>query len=161
VTQCEPHQWVERITARLQGRAVTAPPSLEVLRPAVATALQGYRQDGQLENNPLTRLTLVRARARASVGEEGPSGVAEALRAVLREALDELAQGHGPNLFRHGAEEARVLRLAYVERLGSHERAMERLGLPRTTYYRRLRAGFDHLAATLIAWESLNKRPTG
>ncbi|MGE5587734.1 MAG: DUF1492 domain-containing protein [Clostridia bacterium] len=43
--------------------------------------------------------------------------------------------------------------MAYIERAGSHERVMERLGLPRTTYYRRLRRALRNLASILLSLE--------
>lgn len=110
---------------------------------------------------PSARLSSVRARTRALTEEGVPSGTVDALRATLEEALDDLEQGRKPHFFRHGAEEARVLRLAYVDRVGSHERVMERLGLARTTYYRRLQAGLDHLAAILATREPFDNRSAG
>ncbi|MGE5586625.1 MAG: DUF1492 domain-containing protein [Clostridia bacterium] len=45
------------------------------------------------------------------------------------------------------------MRLAYIDRAGSHERVMERLGLPRTTYYRRLRRALHNIASIVASLE--------
>ncbi|RUS43884.1 ATP-binding protein [Cohnella sp. AR92] len=49
----------------------------------------------------------------------------------------------------------RILRLFYIERIGSHENVASRLGLPMSTYYRYLKKAFSRLAEELFPFSSL------
>ncbi|WP_308637844.1 ATP-binding protein [Paenibacillus silvisoli] len=46
----------------------------------------------------------------------------------------------------HEQLQERILRLFYLERIGSHEMVAQRLGMPMTTYYRHLKKGIRQLA---------------
>ena len=71
---------------------------------------------------------------------------AESVRQLFRDLIDR-AFGHST------AERAlrRVLEVGYLEPDGGHARAMRRLHLSRTTYFRRLREATDRLTARLQA----------
>ncbi|MDI6870783.1 MAG: AAA family ATPase [Bacillota bacterium] len=144
--------WLDKVWASAAGTRSAAQPVVE--RSTVAEALRHFWEDAWLEGSPLARLNSVQARLGSSGGERNPRSLAEAVRAMLDEALTRLRRGEGCRSFRFGEEEERLLRLAYLERLGSHERVMERLGLARTTYYRRLRSALGHLVDVLASVDS-------
>jgi hypothetical protein len=74
-----------------------------------------------------------------------PSPGAEAVRSMVEAALDRAAANCGPE---QGLA-LRAVRLAYLERMGSHERAADALHVSRSTFYRLLHRGVALVADAL------------
>jgi hypothetical protein len=108
----------------------------------VKLALEDLYRPASLAQSPLVRLRCI----------DPDTGVASGLRALLLRLLDELRQAGQAR----DREAAALLRSYYVKRVGSHEVIAERLGLPRTTFYRRLRHGLELLAGRIRVTEALN-----
>lgn len=123
----------------------------EVLTRQVKLALEDLYRHDSLAQSPLVRLRCV-----PHGGGQGPGSWA-GLRAVLLRLLDEL-QHAGPARDR---EAAALLSSYYVKRVGSHEIVAERLGLPRTTFYRRLNHGLSMLASRIRVAEAESGTETG
>ncbi len=103
----------------------------EVLTGQVKLALEDLYRPASLAQSPLVRLRCVR-----------PGAGAVALRTLLLRLLADLGRTAQPR----DREAAALLGSYYVKRVGSHEVIAERLGLPRTTFYRRLSRGLELLA---------------
>lgn len=103
----------------------------EVLATQVKLALEDLYRPSSLAQSPLVRL--------------GCAGSAAGLRALLLRLLEDLGQAGRAR----DREAAALLISYYVKRVGSHEVVAQRLGLPRTTFYRRLHHGLALLAARI------------
>jgi hypothetical protein len=114
----------------------------DVLVAQVKLALEDLYRPASLAQSPLVRLRCI----------DPDAGLAAGLRALLLRLLDELRQAGQAR----DREAAALLRSYYVKRAGSHEIVAERLGLPRTTFYRRLRHGLELLADRIRVTEALN-----
>lgn len=124
--------------------------------------LRHFWNDEKLEHSKMSRLRVVTGRLAsrdmlAKTGETATAtpaaAVPDAIRSVLRDSLALLAQGTGRFAFRSGADQAKLICLVYIDRAGSHERVMERLDLPHTTYYRRLRTALQNIASIVASLE--------
>jgi hypothetical protein len=113
----------------------------------VKLALEDLYRPATLARSPLVRLRCV----------DPDAGPAAGLRALLVRLLDEL-RNTGQLRDR---EAAVLLGSYYVKRVGSHEVIAERLGLPRTTFYRRLHRGLELLAERIRVTEALTVTATG
>lgn len=162
LTRKSAHSWMSEVLGREQGTAEAVLSHQEMIQ-EVVSCLRHFWDDEKLEHSKMARLHAVadrlgRTDMHGGTGEASACTVPGAIRSVLRDALTLLAQGTGRFAFRFGTEEAKLIRLAYIDRVGSHERVMERLGLPRTTYYRRLRQALRNLASILAALEDEQER---
>lgn len=162
LTKKSVHSWINEVLGREQGAAEAALSHREMIQDVVS-CLRHFWDDEKLEHSKMARLRAVAGRlgrtdTHGGTGETSASAVPVVIRSVLRDAISLLAQGTGRFAFRFGMEEAKLIRLAYIDRVGSHERVMERLGLPRTTYYRRLRQALRNLASILAALEDEQER---
>lgn len=141
--------WVQR---SLNLSASDSPLDLvpdDVLAGQVKLALEDLYRPASLAQSPLVRLRCVAAGS----GGHGVAG----LRALLLRLLDDLrASGQARD-----REAAALLVSYYVKRVGSHEVVARRLGLPRTTFYRRLRHGVDLLARRIRITEAQNAAAGG
>ncbi|MCR4402777.1 MAG: DUF1492 domain-containing protein [Firmicutes bacterium] len=161
LTKKSARAWMNEVLGRQEGPQRETLSQQELLQ-EVVLCLRHFWNDRKLEHSRMAHLGVV-ARRLARPGESGkadgestdsiPASLPAAIRSVLKGALDILAQGTGRFAFRFGAEEAKLVRMAYIDRVGSHECVMERLGLPRTTYYRRLRQALRNLATILASLE--------
>jgi hypothetical protein len=137
--------WTERALAHdFVPRATTHAPAMLVLSQqdftdAVRQALRDLHEPALLAKNPLQRARLVRDRV------EGDAADAAALAALLREAIDSLR--------RHPRDDKRLAAVerTYVNPAPSQEVAAELLGLPFSTYRRRLTQGVERIVAWM--WE--------
>lgn len=112
----------------------------EVLAAQVKLALEDLYRPASLAQSPLIRL-----------GCAGPAtGRATGLRALLLRLLDDLGKADRAR----DREAAALLISYYVKRVGSHEIVARRLGLARTTFYRRLHHGLALLAARIRVTEA-------
>jgi hypothetical protein len=119
----------------------------DVLAGQVKLALEDLYRPASLEQSPLVRLHCI-----------GPgAGRASGLRGLLLGLLEELSHSGQAR----DREAAALLRSYYVKQAGSHEVVAERLGLPRTTFYRRLRHGLELLATQIRVTEALSVTPAG
>jgi hypothetical protein len=113
----------------------------------VKLALEDLYRPAALGRSPLVRLRCV----------DPDAGPAAGLRALLLRLLDEL-RNTGQVRDR---EAAVLLGSYYVKRVGSHEIIAERLGLPRTTFYRRLHHGLELLAERIRVTETVSGTESG
>jgi len=104
---------------------------------AVREALAHWRDAGAF-----TACALMRARLAADFADP-----VRELRALLRQAVDELAQDP------RGVRAREALTAGYFSGAPTQEAAARRLGLPYGTYRRHLRQGLDLLCAALWQWE--------
>lgn len=153
--------WLAEMLGQGEAPRATSLSYQEIVQETVF-CLRHLWDDEKLELSKMSRLRVVadRLARRDTPGKAGdattgerPAAVPDAIRSLLKDAIALLAQGTGRFAFRSGADQARLIRLAYIERAGSHERMMERLGLPRTTYYRRLRRALHNIAAIVASLE--------
>jgi hypothetical protein len=127
--------YVERLLGlRPDPVGVDAMPAAE-LHDAVKVALENLYDLTELRHSPLTRLR------RLQSATDPPA----TLRDLLMDAIRDLQSFPSGQQREAGA----LLRDVYIRRLASHEIVAQRLGLPRTTYYRRLRQGIEALATWL------------
>ncbi len=119
----------------------------DVLAGQVKLALEDLYRPASLKQSPLIGLRCV------GPGADRVSG----LQGLLLRLLGELSHSGQAR----DREAAALLRSYYVKRVGSHEVVAQRLGLPRTTFYRRLRHGLELLAAQIRVTEALSVTPTG
>jgi len=115
----------------------------EVLVGQVKLALEDLYRPASLALSPLVRLRCI----------DQDTG----LRGLLLRLLDELRQAGRPR----DREAAALLSSYYVKRAGSHEIIAERLGLPRTTFYRRLHHGLELLTERIRVADALGGTETG
>ncbi|HHY33714.1 MAG TPA: ATP-binding protein [Firmicutes bacterium] len=153
--------WLAEMLGQEEAPRATSLSFQEIVQETVF-CLRHFWNNEKLELSKMSRLRIVAHRlartytpekAGAATAGERPAAVSDAIRSLLKDAIALLAQGTGRFAFRSGADQARLIRLAYIERAGSHERMMERLGLPRTTYYRRLRRALHNIAAIVASLE--------
>jgi hypothetical protein len=126
--------WIDSIVA---GRPLPQTLAVEDVVREVQAALLNWSDDAKLEVSPLVAIATSR--------DPGSDKPADAVRALISEALARA---------RAGASEDRelafrALELAYLERTVSHERAAERLGVSRSTFYRLLKRGTAAVVAAL------------
>jgi len=119
----------------------------DVLVGQVKLALEDLYRPASLARSPLVRLRLL----------DQDAGLASGLRALLLRLLAELRHTGQPR----DREAAALLESYYVKRVGSHEVIAERLGLPRTTFYRRLHRGLQLLAERIRVTEALTATAGG
>lgn len=105
------------------------------LQDAVKTALENLYNRTELRHSPLIQLRALQSAA------DPPATLRGMLIQAIRELEDSPSGQH--------CEAAALLYDIYIRRLASHEIVAQRLGLPRTTYYRRLRQGIQALAIWL------------
>jgi hypothetical protein len=122
----------------------------------VKLALEDLYRPASLARSPLVRLRCIdQGCIDQGCIDQGcvarDAGLAAGLRALLLRLLDELRNTGQPR----DREAAALLGSYYVKRVGSHEVIAERLGLPRTTFYRRLHRGLELLAERLRVTEAL------
>ncbi|MDT0630233.1 ATP-binding protein [Rubrivirga sp. S365] len=145
-----PAEWLDGLAGQSPDRA-PAPPALDAadalvvlsegdFADAARRALKAYARPHRLADNPLLRSRLVRERG----GDE-----VEALRALLREAAEELRAGV------RDVPYFRALQATYLDPEPTQAAAAERLGLPFSTFRRHLGRGVDHVV------EALWRRETG
>jgi hypothetical protein len=127
--------WIEAI---MVGREPPRALSADELEQAIQDALAHWRDDARLAASTLARSTLA---ARLAPQAHG----AEAVRRVLRQALDNAAADATPDL----ALAYRAVEGAYLARTASHEQIAEELAVSRTTFYRLLRRGVQGLGQAL------------
>lgn len=113
----------------------------------VKLALEDLYRPASLARSPLVRLRCI----------DQDADLASGLRALLLRLLGELRDTSQPR----DREAAALLGSYYVKRVGSHEVIAERLGLPRTTFYRRLHHGLGLLAERIRVAEALIATPSG
>ena len=139
-------RWLDRRVAQelfgTQAQPVGAAPELAVLSreefdTAVRGALGAYGRTDLIGTNPLARSRLV--------ADQGDAPAADALRAVLVEAVDTLAQDA------RSARLHRVLATTFFHGVPTREAAAERLSLPLSTYRRHLARGIEQVCDQL--WE--------
>lgn len=75
----------------------------------------------------------------------GGESLASAIRRLILESLDSMAESSEEDKVFE-----RILRLAYIQKIGPHETVAVRLKLPISTYYRYLKKSFDRLAIHLL-----------
>ena len=109
--------------------------------------LEDLYRPASLARSPLVRLRCI----------DQDADLASALRMLLLRLLDELRDTGQPR----DREAAALLGSYYVKRVGSHEVIAERLGLPRTTFYRRLHRGLGLLAERIRVKEALSTTASG
>lgn len=114
----------------------------DVLVGQVKLALEDLYRPASLAQSPLVRLRCI----------DPGTGLASGLRALLLRLLGELRHAEQAR----DREAATLLASYYVKRVGSHEVIAQRLGLPRTTFYRRLHHGLELLAGRIRLTEALN-----
>ncbi|HEX6523640.1 MAG TPA: AAA family ATPase [Streptosporangiaceae bacterium] len=117
----------------------------DVLFGEVKLALEDLYRPTSLGESPLVRLRCIDP-------ADGPG-----LRALLLRLLDGLQQAEPAR----DREAAALLAAYYVKRVGSHEIIAQRLGLSRTTFYRRLSRGLELLAEQIRMTEALGGTETG
>ncbi len=117
----------------------------DVLTGEVKLALEDLYRPASLAESPLVRLRCI-----------DPAD-ALGLRALLLRLLDDLRRAGSIR----DREAAALLGSYYVKRVGSHEIIAERLGLPRTTFYRRLSRGLELLADRIRMAETHSGTETG
>jgi hypothetical protein len=117
----------------------------DVLTGEIKLALEDLYRPASLAESPLVRLGCV------------DTANASGLRALLLRLVDELRQAEPAR----DREAAALLAAYYVKRVGSHEVIARRLGLPRTTFYRRLGHGLELLAVRVRMAEALGGTETG
>lgn len=127
--------WLMRFIAPSEEpvRSGPSPVSRTAFDQAVREALAHWRDTGAF-----AACALMRARLAADLGN--PVGE---LRALLRQAVDDLAQDP------RGARAREALTAGYFSGAPTQEAAARRLGLPYGTYRRHLRQGLDLLCASL------------
>jgi len=103
---------------------------------SVRRALRDYHDPAALGASPLLR-------SRVTADAAGGSGGAADLQALLRDAVERLAQ------FERGGKFRRAVWHTYIEPAGSQERAAERLGIPFNTYRYQLARGLEQIVAEL------------
>lgn len=130
--------WVEAALG-IEAPLTRRPASFAERTPQVKAAFERLYSE-QLAESPLTELRAVRGRS---------DDAAQDLRAVLIATVGELEASGS----RRDREAAAVLRAYYVRQVGTHDTVAERLGLARTTFYRRLRLGLELVARRLIVEE--------
>jgi hypothetical protein len=148
--------WVQRLLNLPEQESLLDLVPDDVLVGQVKLALEDLYRPGSLARSPLVRLHCINQdrtdQGRTDQGRvDHDAGQAAGLRALLLRLLAEL---------RHTAaardrEAAALLESYYVKRVGSHEVIAERLGLPRTTFYRRLHRGLQLLAERIRVTEAL------
>jgi hypothetical protein len=119
----------------------------DVLVGQVKLALEDLYRPASLARSPLVRLRCI----------DQDAGLTSGLRALLLRLLAELRHTGQPR----DREAAALLESYYVKRVGSHEVIAERLGLPRTTFYRRLHRGLRLLAERIRVTEALTATAGG
>ncbi len=143
-----PAAWIERMSRQEVGATPTAPvddPSGTLVlseaefAAAVRQALRDYTRPDRLRDNPLLRCRLVSTRR----GDAGADGPVEALRQVLKEAVDVLGQVPADRRLQ------RVLVRAYLSPAPSLERAAEVLEMPSSTFRRLLTTAVGRVAGEL------------
>jgi hypothetical protein len=105
---------------------------------AVRDALNSWRRPGEIAANPLTRARLT---------AETRTEPAEALRQLLVEAVESLAQDPRTEHLR------RAVATAFFRAVPTQEAAAERLGLPPSTYRRHLALGLEQVCDVLWSRE--------
>lgn len=134
--------------------AAAPPPRLVVLdesefTAAVHDALRSLTRPRELRRSPLLQSRVVAAEAGPDAGE---AECAAALQALLRRAAETL---------RASPRQSRLydaLHHAYFHPASTQERAAQLLYVSFSTFRRHLRAGVDHVAATLWEWEVEGRR---
>jgi hypothetical protein len=127
--------WMESV---MRGMVVPRPLGDEELRGAIQDAFAHWDDDKALGTSPLV------PQLEAAGRDSSPQGI----RVALREALAQ-AKAHA----RSDQEVAyRALELAYVERVGGHDRIAESLYVSRTTFYRLLKRA---LLGVAHAWRTV------
>jgi hypothetical protein len=134
--------WVERALHLPDHESPLDQVPDDVLAGQVKLALEDLYRPPSLAQSPLVRLRCV----------DQSRGPASGLRALLLRLLDELRDAEQAR----DREAAALLRSYYVKRAGSHEVIAERLGLPRTTFYRRLHHGLRLLTDRIRMTEALH-----
>jgi hypothetical protein len=137
--------WAEAAVGIADDRPYTARVPFDALVDQVKMALEDLYREPSLAGSPLADLP-----SAVALGDDP----ARRLRALLLRTLGEL-QSEGPP---HDREAAVLLISYYVRRVGSHEVVAERLGLARTTFYRRLRRGLTLAARRLVVDEAVADR---
>ena len=138
-----PAEWLEGLAGNAPDRA-SAPPALAredavvvlsegAFADAVRAALRAYARRYKLTENPLLQSRLVRERG----------GGVEALRALVREAAEELQSGS------RDVPYYRALFTAYLDPEPTQQAAADRLGVAYSTFRRHLGRGVDHVVASL------------
>ncbi|MBO0682390.1 MAG: hypothetical protein J2P45_04460, partial [Candidatus Dormibacteraeota bacterium] len=131
--------WVEAALGIAEQAGRSRVP-IEGLARQVKAAFEALYDEPELARSPLIDLQAVRARG---------GDPAQGLRSLLIETVRETESG-GP---RRDREAAGLLRAYYIRRVGTHEVVAERLGLPRTTFYRRQRQALELVARRLAVGE--------
>jgi hypothetical protein len=138
--------WAEAAMGIADDRPYTARVPFDALVDQVKMALEDLYREPSLAGSPLADLP-----SAVALGDDA----ARRLRALLVRTLSDL-ESEGPSQDR---EAAALLISYYVRRVGSHEVVAERLGLARTTFYRRLRRGLTLAARRLVMAEAVADRP--
>lgn len=140
--RAEPNPLWQLAGADPAGAAATgaqrAAPDRETFAVAVRDALKHYARDDRLQASPLLDTELLRANA-------GPAAV-EALRALLRDAIDALTRHPRDQKFHH------ALRLTWLDPGESQEQVARELGLPFNTYRYHLQKGLERITQSL--WQA-------
>jgi DNA-directed RNA polymerase specialized sigma24 family protein len=140
----------DAVLARLEQHATATTPA-RVPRPmfdqAVREALRSWRRPDLLSVNPLTRSRMV-------VASDPHGDRIDALRTVLKSALDDLGQDPRQR------KSHRALVATYLGGAPTQEAAAERLGLPFSTYRRHLNRGLEVLSSVLWQRETRGVRLT-
>ncbi len=131
--------WLHRFISATEVPARSGPPGISrsTFDQSVREALAHWRDAGAF-----SACALMRARLTADLAEP-----VEELRALLRQAVDELARDP------RGVRARDALTAGYFSGAPTQEAAARRLGLPYGTYRRHLRQGLDLLCEALWQWE--------
>ena len=139
--------WVQRSLNLPQHESLLDLMPDDALVGQVKLALEDLYRPASLTRSPLVRLRCL---------DQG-ADLASGLRGLLLRLLGELRDSGPPR----DREAAALLGSYYVKRVGSHEVIAERLGLPRTTFYRRLHRGLGLLAERIRVTEALSATASG
>jgi hypothetical protein len=134
--------WLDLV---LNPRRPSVPITPEELQAELRAVLPQWRNDAGLARSSLAALA----------GAPADATEAQAAEAVRRLTESALAEGRATRP--ENAIAYQALELAFVNRIGSHERVAERLAVSRSTLYRLLRRGEEDLSWLILGRSSAER----